>query len=255
MKVNRLKNVLYAGAVLAGICFKANVSYAIIQEGHFSREGIHAFVKVTDGTAYGLLWEDAGNSSTISLFRIDELDDGTEEWMKLMVSQNQMIATDSAQEPNYNYTGTIIDRGTKYLNLNPTEYSQNHQLTTRLILKESDDYAWLDLPAKPLVYKTEGLTSIERRSNTLSNKKVTGGLKVNDKSYNGNYVIRTPIPQVGTLHSNEPTQENETGLRVSRQIFAFVIRIQSHAFLDSKELVAFFKLSTPGQIEFNEVIK
>ena len=254
MKTNqRIRNRIWSAVAVATLLFiKASVGQAGILEGHFKRDDLHAFVKVTNGNAFGLIWNDDGKSSQISLYRIEEQDDDSQAWIKLSVNDAQMIGSNASAEADF--TGSIIQRDKRYLSLSPTEFGRQNGNASRLVLKESDTYSWLDLPDTAIVYHAEGDSRVERRSNTISKKQVQGTFTVATQTYSGNYVVRNTIPQVGTLHSIELSSENESGRRISRKIVSFVVRIKGSCFLDSNEYAVFFNLSKPGKIEFNKVI-
>lgn len=234
------------------LVLKTVSTFAAIQEGHFEHDDVHAFVKTTDGNSYGMIWVDHGKKSALSLYRIEEQDDGSQAWIRLTVNQNQMIANN--QDSQADYSGTVIEKGVSYLILSPSEYGRSNGVGERLVLRASNEYLWLDLPEQTVMYKSEGERRIERRTNTFSNKRVEGSFEVNGTSFNGTYYVRTPIPQVATLHSRELSAENESGRRISRNIQGFAVHIKGDNFLNLKEYIVFFDLTRGGKIEPSKVL-
>lgn len=194
---------------------------AKIADGFYKHDEEKVLIKTTDGDTYAFFIE---GHSDAPLFHVEELEDGTQSWVPLVINNNVLSA---AQEQMPIYAGTQIMKGGKML-LMLNGQNGNRE---NIVLKSSDDYEWLDLPAQDERFKTPNDESdhLLKKSNVISSRHLKGVL--------GTFIVRSPVPAVGVLYQVNLNAESADGRALARTLSGLVIRIKKKCLLPEDQIL------------------
>ena len=205
---------------LVALSFLPNAQ-AKIADGFYKHDDTKVLIKTTDGDTYAFFIEGYNSSP---LFHVEELEDGTQSWVPLLI-QNNVLAAAHDQMPIY--AGTQVVKGGKLLLMLNGQNGTN----LNMVLKSSDDYEWLDLPAQDERFKTDNDESnrLLKKSNVISNRHLKGTL--------GTFIIRSPVPSVGVLYQVNLNAESSDGRALARTLGGLVVRIKKKCLMPEDQIL------------------
>jgi len=192
--------------------------------------------------SYGLIMNLGGflDTKTISasVFRIEELPDGSQAWIRVSEKQSGLIGSNENQEALYNVS-LVKDGCTKTLNFVPTDYAVSLGCKMELVAKKRNGQSWKTLPTDGEIFvRSEG-----RQKTTVSATQINGRYYVSDQLKNGSANVSEVIPNVGVIRSESLNSESEDGRSMDRQITAMITIIHRSILGDRLKIV---KLSATG---------
>lgn len=162
-------------------------------------------------TNYGLIIRPYDN--TAALFRIEELDDGTQSWVELFQSRDYLPTVDINQQPTY--AGQVL--GNNLLRLTPNKFGRDLGCDDIIEARRSKAVSWESLPKDYLSVRGKH-SKLEVWSGAAS-----GTFVVNGYTYSGDYSLEPLFAGVGLLRGQTLDAESTNGKAVDKEITAFVV--------------------------------
>lgn len=169
--------------------------------------------------AFGLiLFTDGSDRDRGGLFRIEELPDGTQSWIRLYQGGGQYVRANTEQTPALKGVVTQLDQGSR-LRLVPAEGSKlcqgQGEGRFRAISVESDsDEDWIEFPSRDLQF-SEG----DRGSRgTLKNGGFSGTLVFEDSAHEGSFAFGSLGSGLSVVRAQKLDPQSISGWSLSREI-------------------------------------
>lgn len=254
MKTKPMSNVMTILSVLGVASSFAGVAKAEtpagsksgIVPGYFSSGSTDIIVEeaMEDGAPvdYGLIMREHGHKSA-ALYRIDELDDGTQSWVRLRALPSGLIGTDEDQKATWNVQ--VFQKGSKKeLVLNPV--SGNGE---KIEADEDSGLSMKELPADGATVQFGcSLCWFSSEKVFVNKTQLSGDFKIGDQNYHGTFAIDPVIPAVGVLRAEKVDSETSSGRSLDRGISGLVVLIQKGRIFGSSDRLELIRISnTDGE--------
>lgn len=223
-----MKPTLKSFAVLVLGALWAATALADIRQGYFRGDSVgdgsrdvRIFIR-THGTGnaqttYGLIVEDDDGAS---VFRIEELDDGTQAWVQLFQASNFILSADISQEATYSGVTFKTRFGGDRLRLTPTAFGRKVGCSREYIVKPKGGLIWQSPPKKDL--RVTGSSDSELQVKPIS---MMGNFKLDGVSYNGTFSLKELVPGISLLRAKGLNAESADGKAMEKEITAVVATV------------------------------
>lgn len=185
---------------------------------------------------YALVLRNSGKSA--SLFRIEELDDGTQSWIRLHALSSGVIGADEDQQASY--TGQVVQDGSRQ-KLILTPISQNRANSAdRIEAKQDKGLSWSPLP------ESDSAVQFGSGHDTkvfVSRSKLIGDFSIGDHAYHGTFSIDPVVPGVGALRAEAPDSEASSGRSLQRSISGLVAVVNHQGFFGSNDCLELIQIT------------
>ncbi len=232
-------------------------------EGNFAnKKEAQVFIKtvgkVKENTAYALLLHN--EMQNVSLFKVEQLEDGTLAWIQIFQSKDNIIGGGPDQQASY--SGQVFVEGASTsgakaepersnavnatrsdeirILLTPTDYGHSLGCLEQIEINKSSDYEWQAFPAEALSLKGED-SEINYKRGVLS-----GQFSLDGRVYNGNFSLAEILPGLAVLRAQVLDSNADSGKALKKEISALVAVLYHDGFLwwNSKYFV--FSRLAPG---------
>lgn len=177
----------------------------------------HVFVETVMArevpVSYGLLIR--ASDAKAALFRIEEVDDGTQAWVRLGQMQAGLLGTNISQDAAF--SAQTVDGK---LVLTPSTATMIAGCLREVTVARAKGLSWVALPKQVMVFEGDGLTRVQ-----VSERKLSGKFRLSGKMLNGNFSLTEVIPGVAALRSEVLNSESPDGRSLERDIAALVVMI------------------------------
>ena len=228
------KGTIIKGATIAALKLTMLVAMACsakaeiqpgFYKGHFKNDRGHnhgvarIFIEnvQVDGmpVSYGLILND--KQDTASAFKIEELSDGTQAWIRITEKASGLIGSNSDQDAIYNVS-MVKDGLTHKLNFTPTNLANSLGCKMEIISKKRESQDWQQLPTEAESYKAyRGKQKV-----FVSKTTINGRYYVGTQLKSGTSNVSEVIPNIGVIRSQSLNSESEDGRSMDRQITALI---------------------------------
>jgi hypothetical protein len=181
--------------------------------------------------SYALLLRQDGKLA--SLYRIEELDDGTQSWVRLRQLSSGLIGTDI--DDRASFTGrTIQDGGKSKLILTPVGQERD-----TIEAKQNNGMNWIALPS--------GTNSVRFESGGnkvfINQSVLSGDFMIGGQSFHGSFAIDPVIPGIGALHAQALDSESASGRSLQRNISALIAVVSRRGLFGSGDRLELIRIS------------
>ena len=227
MNTIRYVFVLVVMTVVPGLIAPAN---AAVTNGFFagaylgSKQRAHVFVKsvktrangFVTTTNYGLIIR---KGQTASFFRIEELEDGTQAWVELFQTADNLLASEPTQSATYE--GRMVVRNSnQYLTLSPTPFGKTLGCNEIIEARPSDQLSWVSFP------KTGDHYTSSHGKFDYTYGHINGRFDLDGSQYNGDFTLEPLTLGAALLRSRTLDSEAESGHSLQKEFTALVISIK-----------------------------
>jgi hypothetical protein len=224
MKKNNIKPLRFGALCAISVMSLATWAHAGVPTGYFRADHADVFMEsASEGgvpVSYALLLR--GDSKVASVYRIEELDDGTESWVRLHQLSSGVIGAD--EDDTASFSGQMVQDGGKDSSKQKLVLSPLGQEHDRIEAKQDKGMSWVSLPATASAVRF-GVN--DGNKVFVSETELTGDFTIGKQSYHGSFAIDPVIPGIGALRAEAPDSESASGRSLQRTISA-LIAVVSH---------------------------
>lgn len=236
-------HALIAIAIMSAAPGILSPARAVMRDGFFSGRGIksrigtNVFIKtvlekvaipaetpeqrpviITTTTAYGLM---VRADQTASLYRIEELADGTQAWVELFQTSDNLLASDDNQSATF--SGQIVRRdGDTYLTLSPTDFGEKLGCTEIIEAKASDRQRWAEFPKGSGRLDSRKSGVVDYVPGRLTNARID----LDGATLTGEYTLESLFDGAALVRSQTLDAEAESGRSLKKEFAAVAVVIR-----------------------------
>lgn len=202
----------------------------------------HVFIRTSDvggvPVSYGLMVR--ASDEKAALFRIEELDDSTQAWIRLSITPSGLIGTNIGHEAAF--SGQVLRDG---ISLIPTAFGQGHGCGEEIWMEPKDGMAWktLDASGKTFAFDFRKDMSVTL---TFGNGAgvLSGKLELAGQLLNGTFNLSEIIPGAAMMRPQVLSSESSDGRSLERNVSALVAMIYKDGwFGGGDDAIRFVKIS------------
>ena len=220
------------------IFFFPLLSYAELKSGYFEgtaelaqnkKEEVQIFVRVTEEDptlAFGVILR----ADKASLYRVEELEDGTQSWMPLFSGQDHYVRVNGDFSPVYKGYGT------------PKEGSKSKRLALKLLSLDGNNTGGVRSIEAEQVYQKEWKALLEPNGQlhidfneadrsskgSLEGSQFRGTLVFDSVSLEGNFSLTPVTPYLATVRTQVLNSQNISGWSQSRDMVGMALLVFDH---------------------------
>lgn len=162
---------------------------------------------------YGLMLTKAHGGSG-ALYRVEELEDGTQAWIELVQTSDNVLSTGDTMEAAY--IASTEDGGRK-IRLSPTAYGQKLGCNKEFSGKRSSKQVWAAIPASGI--------DVDHSDAVISSKSLTGSFTIDGVRYNGPFSLTKLIDGAYLIRAQVYDAEASDGRELKKEISALVVSV------------------------------
>lgn len=207
---------------------------------------IHASpVAGENDSGYGLIfYNDVNQSPRAGVFRIEELPDGTQAWIRLYQDKGNYLRTNASQTPALRATLTQEESKLR-LRIAPAEGSELCQSEfTKIVAEPGTDAGWIEFPTRGF-YLPEGYNESK---GTLSSEKFQGTLVFKDSSHEGSFALSKLAGGLALLRAQVMDPQSISGWSLSRSLVGVIIPVEQKVRYLRGTFARVLKTVTPSQV-------
>ncbi len=195
---------------------------------------------MVDGVSvsYGLILNDKIDQA--AAFKIEELPDGTQAWIRLTQKAAGLIGSNANQDAIYN-VNFVKEGMSQKLIFTPTAYASTLGCSAELVGKKRHSQSWEELPIENETFKGRGKQRVIVRNNQITGRYYVAGV-----IKNGSSAVSEVIPNVGAVRAQALNSESEDGRSMDRQMTALITIIHKKWNLFNQDRLKVIKISASG---------
>ncbi|OFZ79640.1 MAG: hypothetical protein A2583_04205 [Bdellovibrionales bacterium RIFOXYD1_FULL_53_11] len=227
MKITRKSYEIAIALAIALAGLMARDAGAALYNGYYTGDygrddNARVYISTFEEETYGVVMQINRKGTRVSLFNIEEQEDGTTQWTPMFQSNAHVITSGEAMYIGRYERSSVLKR--RMLILNPTRSAYDagikEEVSVRRRSLKGYSRVWKQLPAQGF--------RIERTKNAngfVTPAAFSGKFKLDGAVYSGNFGMREIVPGVYLVRAAVPNTEAAGGRKLDKSAIAVVIPI------------------------------
>jgi len=199
-EIGKIKDGYYGGRFAGGARAAVHIQ-RVVQKTSYGNEDM----------LYGLILR-RDKKRSASLFRIEELGDGTQAWIQLVQTKDNLLSATGALDATY--IARFEDRGR--IRLSPTSFGEKEGCED-IVAKHSNRRIWRAIPKKGI--------AVDNSDGVLTQRSFHGSFSIDGVMYNGPFTLTELIPGAYVLRAQVYDAEAADGKELKKSITAIVVTV------------------------------